>query len=94
MKHTRYLHDLEKVDKDKFFQMLPDSSTRGHSYKIYKPGLIKNLRCRKEFFTQRVIEDWNKLPTEVVNADSVNSFKGKLQKYWKSNRYGVLKAST
>ena len=27
------------------------------------------------FFSQRVVNGWNSLPAEVVNAESVNSFK-------------------
>ena len=43
--------------------------------KLFKPALNKNLNCRKQFFTMRVINQWNELPTHVVNAKSVNAFK-------------------
>ena len=33
------------------------------------------LDTRKYFFSQRVVNGWNSLPAEVVNAESVNSFK-------------------
>jgi len=29
------------------------------------------------------IEHWNRLPCDVVNAPSVNSFKGHLDRHWK-----------
>ena len=29
---------------------------------------------RKHFFTMRVINQWNELPTDVVNAKTVNAF--------------------
>jgi len=33
---------------------------------------------RKKFFTVRVVRHWNKLPTEVANAPSLEAFKAKL----------------
>jgi len=33
------------------------------------------LATRKYFFNQRVVNGWNSLAAEVVNAESVNSFK-------------------
>ena len=88
----KIMHGLEKVDVDKFFKLADKDNTRGHTLKIFKPRMVKGLRCRQEFFSQRVIESWNKLPDQVVNAVSINSFKSELENYWK--RYGVLKAST
>ena len=46
---------------------------------MYK--FVKNrsrLNVRAHFFSQGVVNDWNKLPTDVVNANSVNSFKNRL----------------
>ena len=39
------------------------------------------------FFTQRVVGAWNSLPGEVVEADMIVSFKGRLDKYMK--RLGI-----
>ena len=51
-------------------------------------------RNSSSFFSQRAcdIDEWNKLPPQVVNAPSVNSFKSELENHWK--RYGVLNASS
>ena len=38
---------------------------------------------RKYFFTNRVVNIWNSLPNYVITADSVNSFKSRLDKFWK-----------
>ena len=29
-----------------------------------------------------IVNDWNEFPAEIVEADSINSFKNKLDKHW------------
>ncbi|KFR17277.1 hypothetical protein N306_12659, partial [Opisthocomus hoazin] len=36
------------------------------------------LDIRKKFFTMRVVKHWNVLPTEVVDAPSLETFKARL----------------
>ena len=54
--------------------------TRGNDKKIEKNSCKKDIR--KFSFTQRVTNIWNSLPNSVINADSVKSFKHKLDKFW------------
>ena len=58
------------------FNVDSTSIIRGHKFKLKKPS-VKNKR-RKHFFSIWVINDWNRLPSGVVNAVSLNSFKTKL----------------
>ena len=88
----KIIHGFEKVNAEKIFKMADEEVTRGHDLKIFKPRMVKGLRCRQEFFSQHVIDEWNKLPPQVVNVPSVNSFKSELENHLK--RYGVLKASS
>ena len=44
----------------KFFKTA--DRTLSHSLKLFKPSLKKNIGCRKNYFTQRVINIWNSLP--------------------------------
>ncbi|KFV14269.1 hypothetical protein N340_03216, partial [Tauraco erythrolophus] len=36
------------------------------------------LDNRKKFFTMRVVEHWNRLPREVVDVPSLDTFKARL----------------
>ena len=55
-------------------------TTRGHEYKLQKRRAKGNIR--KHSFTHRVIDTWNNLPSKVVEAPSISSFKRRLDKYW------------
>ena len=45
-----------------------------------------SLDVRKYSFSQRVVQEWNKLSQDVVEATSVNQFKNRLDKFWQ--RFG------
>ena len=70
------------MNRDIFFELDSASTTRGHNLKLIKPR--NNLNIRKFSFSHRVIDDWNKLPGDVVNSLSLNEFKNRLDKYFES----------
>ncbi len=53
---------------------------RGHDLLLYQQGSQRNLR--KYFFSLRVAQIWNSLPLCVVRAQSVDTFKCRLDKHW------------
>lgn len=53
-----------------------NNSTRGHNLKIKKRKFYTDLG--KFTFFNRVVDDWNELPFETVNADSLELFKKKI----------------
>jgi len=70
----------EAVDRDQFFQLSScEYKLRGHSMKLSKQRA--SLDARKFSFSQRVVQEWNKLSQEVVNQ-----FKNRVDKFWQ--RYG------
>ena len=81
----KIMHDIDKVDKGKLFQMSEYNTTRGHSLKLFKKR--SHLNVRANYFTQRVVDKWNSLPECVVTAPSLNAFKSRLNKLWKDHPF-------
>lgn len=48
--------------------------TRGHRLKLFKRQC--RLDSRKYFFSERIVDSWNRLPAKAIDADTVNTFKG------------------
>ena len=80
---------FEKIDDiniEDFFELVSDSSTRGHNRKL--KVRYSRLDCRKYFFSLRVVDLWNKLRYETVNSKSIDTFKHHLDQdmtsldYW------------
>ena len=57
---------------------------RRHS-KTLRRELVKNCPFRFNFLVNRVANVWNKLPEEVISANTMNSFKSKLDAWMKRN---------
>ena len=76
---NRIVNGYKDVDRNMFFKLKESSRTRGH-----KAALVKErcrLDMRKYSFSQRMINEWNKLPNDCVNASSVNMFKNRIDRY-------------
>ena len=75
----KILKGFHMVNYQDFFELDQDTSRRGHTLKLVKPRA--RLDIRNNFFSYRILNSWNKLPTDVVNCLTVNSFKNKLSTY-------------
>jgi len=64
----------EQISPGQFFTPVgADYKLRGHDKKLTKAR--PRLDIRKYFFSQSVVNRWNRLPAKVVNSKSVNAFK-------------------
>jgi len=70
----------EKISCSQFF--MHNYNTRGHCYKLSLTTTRCHLDLRKNFFSQRVVHYWNELPSSVVTASTVNTFKNRLDREW------------
>ena len=70
---------LDRLDVLRFFQFASNNITRGHRYKLIKNR--SKLDVRKYFFSQRIVDRWNGLPAFVVEAETLNTFKNRLDKF-------------
>ena len=67
----KLFHGLIDANPLKFFKC-NDNKTRGHRYKVVLNKC--RLDIRKNFYSQRIIKEWNSLPANVVDAKDVVTF--------------------
>ena len=84
---------LKKFEKVNFVSGLNFSisnySNRRNVYKLTKE-LNKNCTPRSTFLTSRIVNVWNKLPNNVVQAKNLNGFKSMLDNWMKSKCKSLL----
>jgi len=68
----KYLKGGCQEDGARFFTVVPSDRTRGNGHK-WKHSKF-HLNTRKNFFTLRETEHWNRLPREVVDFPSLEIF--------------------
>ena len=73
----KMIHGFTNVNINEFFT-LATSGLRGHNFKLFKPRIHTDIY--KFSFSNRVIDKWNALPYDVVNAPSINTFKNLIDK--------------
>ena len=81
----KILNGYENIDRNMFFSLKKESRTRGHEVKLVKDQC--RLDIRKHSFSQRTINEWNKLSTDCVTVSSVNMFKNKVDTYLRRAGY-------
>ena len=57
-----------------------DSRTRGNLFKLKNKSF--HYVIRKFSFSARIVNVWNSLPNRVVEAESVDAFKRRLDNFW------------
>ena len=73
----KIINGLTVLPPDKFFTIMANHVTRGHSYKLFLHQ--SRVNCRQHFFGIRVIKVWNFLPADVVCAHNISVFVRKLK---------------
>ena len=77
----------DPITTNKIFKFSENTRLRGHNFKIIKQS--PNKTKFSNFFTNRVVNTWNKLPSNIVNANSINEFKNLFDKYYHDEQYKI-----
>ena len=80
----KILNGFCNVDKESWFTTVGNETLRTTRLNSYHLNLKKQkfrTEIRKNFFTNRVVDEWNKLPTSVKDSKTVNEFKTKIYKH-------------
>ena len=74
----KILKGIDNIKSDKIFT-LNENQTRNNGLKL--SGNRFNLEVGRNNFANRVVNEWNKLPAQIVQCSSVRSFKIHLDKH-------------
>ena len=77
----------DKVTTNSIFTLDHTNRTRAHNYKLTKNRV--NSKKFQNFFSNRIINRWNKLPEAIVNSDSLNMFKSGLDRHYRKYQYST-----
>jgi hypothetical protein len=79
----KIVRGMDRVDHGTWFQLAADGgrATRSADCPLNLRQKAARLETRRNFFSNRVIEDWNMIPSSVKNGRTVTSFKLGFKKY-------------
>lgn len=85
----KIFNGLEKVDLCVMPVFRDEATTRGHKQR-YSRELCTN-GTRQNFLINRIANEWNQLPEEVISAKSMDEFKARLDRHTNECSAGKLK---
>jgi len=72
----QYLKGAYKKDGDRLFSRACCDRTKGNGFRLQEGRFI--LDTRENFFTMSLVKHWKRLPREVLDALSLETFKARL----------------
>ena len=80
----KIFHNLIDINFDKFFSHSQSSTMynlrTGHNKQLHIPKYSGSI-IRQNFFSNRILDFWNKLPKDIINSQSLTIFKSKLNSF-------------
>ena len=77
----KYLNGFNNAASDDFFPRDPNPRARLDNGRKLLPTWWRT-QLVAQFFPVRIVQTWNALPSEVVQAPSVDAFKARLDRHW------------
>ena len=88
----KIMKNIDKVDRCDWFSTVGRTETRHTRYTSYENNLkrtrVSKTEVRNNFFSQRMISEWNSLPTIVKDSSSTKLFKSNYDNF-KTNNSGA-----
>ena len=81
----KILNGYENIDRNMFFTVKEERRTRGHGVTLAKKQCRLDIRTFS--FSQRTVNEWNRLSADCLGANSVNIFKNKIDIYLRRAGY-------
>jgi hypothetical protein len=76
----RLVHGIDKIDRVQIFKHVPAGRTKLSADPLNIRPDTARLKVRRNFFSQRVAVDWNRIGAEIKNSASVHAFKSSYRK--------------
>ena len=70
---------FNKGEVGKVLTISSQDKTRNNGFKLEKCRFIKEIG--RNWFTNRVVDDWNRLSQQVVSAQTIGNFKRRLDSF-------------
>ena len=84
----KILNGFENIDRNIFFTVKEERRTRGHGVTLAKKQC--RLYIRTYSFSQRTVNEWNRLSADCVSPRSVNTFQNKIDIYLRRAGYTYI----
>ena len=81
----KMLRGMDKIKFEDFFEVRNSNRLRGHSQTLKKQKY--RLDVKKNYFCNRVVDSWNKLPESVIGASNLTLFKKNLDEWMGKNGF-------
>ena len=75
----KILNGHENIDANIFFKIKTAKRTGGHDFTLEKEQ--SRLDVRNCSFSQRRINEWNRLSADCMHSSSINMFKNRIENY-------------
>ncbi len=75
----KWMKGYNKVDINKVLIVKEQGRTRSNGFKLDKFRFNKDVG--KNWFTNRVVDEWNRLSSHVVSANTIDTFKKRLDRF-------------